>query len=647
MTLKEIKELKKELKEVKDLQADITKNTARRNQEGKLGVQAQKELNGLKEREKKLAEDIADAEGPHGRVANIKKTISLTKSFNKIATNSQKLLLKSFGIQTNESELLKTIQKEKTKGNKADQNKIKALNAAAELEQEFLNDLKEGNFVVEEAESKLQALKEEFEDMGDSFATAVDDSFKNFPKIQKDADKISNALETEIPFLDQLEQMKKKAKDFGNMLLNPTTAALAVVGFIVKKIVDFAKKAKEVRQDLGIVATDSVVLSAQMSAAGASVTALSGDAQKAQDSIKALAQSMSRIPNLSLQTSRQFGAIVALSGATAEDMATILELQTLTTAGSSEKAVQDIKSVEALSDQAGVLKSKVFGDVADSAKTQAFFFGKSAKEIAKAAIQMRKLGVSASVLDTIAESILDLETSIGKEFEVQALFGKTINLNKARKLAMDRDGIGLGKEIRRQLGGQFDLNKASFAQVKSIKEMFNLTQEQMQKLIDGQDIFNSTVDDAGEKAKSNVAKYAILGGVIIGTAAAIVGALSFGAGTKLALKGAAKGAYGGFAIGGTLGALGGAGIAALEDGEGVKPAAVGSLTPAVSVSSNDEWFVSKGEQSRIDLDSDARGRAEQKQLEATERAEKTTKVKLDAIALAVNDLGSKLVRELA
>ena len=647
MTLKEIKELKKELKEVKDLQADITKNTARRNKEGKLGVQAQKELNGLKEREKKLAEDIADAEGPHGRVANIKKTISLTKSFNKIATNSQKILLKSFGIQTNESELLKTIQKEKTKGNKADQNKIKALNAAAELEQEFLNDLKEGNFVVEEAESKLQALKEEFEDMGDSFATAVDDSFKNFPKIQKDADKISNALETEIPFLDQLEQMKKKAKDFGNMLLNPTTAALAVVGFIVKKMVDFAKKAKEVRQDLGIVATDSVVLSAQMSAAGASVAALSGDSQKAQDSIKALANSMSRMPNLSLQTSRQFGAIVALSGATAEDMATILELQTLTTAGSSEKAVQDIKSVEALSDQAGVLKSKVFGDVADSAKTQAFFFGKSAKEIAKAAIQMRKLGVSASVLDTIAESILDLETSIGKEFEVQALFGKTINLNKARQAAFERDGVKLSQELRRQLGGQFDLSKANYAQVKSLTEAFGLTQEELQKVIQGQDIFNSKAE-VGNTFFETMKKSAVGIGIAVGSLIGLLIGLKAVATEGMTLPGDIAKVATATAIGAGLGFGVGKAVEqySVEDSTFNKKA-VGSLTPPVSVSSNDEWFVSKGEQGRIDLDSARRRAAEQKQLEATERAEKITKVKFDAMILAVNDLGSKLVRELA
>jgi len=647
MTLKEIKELKKELKEVKDLQADITKNTARRNKEGKLGVQAQKELNGLKEREKKLAEDIADAEGPHGRVANIKKTISLTKSFNKIATNSQKILLKSFGIQTNESELLKTIQKEKTKGNKADQNKIKALNAAAELEQEFLNDLKEGNFVVEEAESKLQALKEEFEDMGDSFATAVDDSFKNFPKIQKDADKISNALETEIPFLDQLEQMKKKAKDFGNMLLNPTTAALAVVGFIVKKMVDFAKKAKEVRQDLGIVATDSVVLSAQMSAAGASVAALSGDSQKAQDSIKALANSMSRMPNLSLQTSRQFGAIVALSGATAEEMATILELQTLTTAGSSEKAVQDIKSVEALAEQAGVLKSKVFGDVADAAKTQAFFFGKSAKEIAKAAIDMRKLGISASALNNVAESILDLETSIGKEFELQTLFGKTINLNKARQAAFERDGVKLSQELRRQLGGQFDLSKANYAQVKSLTEAFGLTQEELQKVIQGQDIFNSKAE-VGNTFFETMKKSAVGIGIAVGSLIGLLIGLKAVATEGMTLPGDIAKVATATAIGAGLGFGVGKAVEqySVEDSTFNKKA-VGSLTPPVSVSSNDEWFVSKGEQGRIDLDSARRRAAEQKQLEATERAEKITKVKFDAMILAVNDLGSKLVRELA
>ena len=41
--------------------------------------------------------------------------------------------------------------------------------------------------------------------------------FKSFPDAQKDADKISKALETES-FLDQIESLKQKGEDFVSIL---------------------------------------------------------------------------------------------------------------------------------------------------------------------------------------------------------------------------------------------------------------------------------------------------------------------------------------------------------------------------------------------------------------------------------------------
>ena len=120
---------------------------------------------------------------------------------------------------------------------------------------------------------------------------------------------------------------------------------------------------------------------------------------------------------------------------------------------SKEKSVADLTSLEALAEQEGVLKSQVFDDVAQSAKDQALFFGKSAKEIGKAAVAMRKLGIEASALNSLAESLLDLESSISSEFELQQLFGKNINLNKAREAAFNRDASALSREIKMQLGG--------------------------------------------------------------------------------------------------------------------------------------------------------------------------------------------------
>ena len=61
------------------------------------------------------------------------------------------------------------------------------------------------------------------------------------------------------------------------------------------------------------------------------------------------------------------------------------------------------------------------------------------------------------------------------------LFGKNINLNKARQLAFNRDS-GLAREIKMQLGGQFDLATENAAQVKALTDGFGLSQEELQKL---------------------------------------------------------------------------------------------------------------------------------------------------------------------
>ena len=66
---------------------------------------------------------------------------------------------------------------------------------------------------------------------------------------------------------------------------------------------------------------------------------------------------------------------------------------------------------------------------------------------------MRKLGIEASALTSAAEALLDLESSISKEFELQILFGKNINLNKARELAFLQEmAKDLNKEIKNLFG---------------------------------------------------------------------------------------------------------------------------------------------------------------------------------------------------
>ena len=610
MTPKELKESKELLEEIKSLQDDITKNSARYNQQGKLGVRAQRELNNLKATEAALIEKIkageAESEETQKKIVkNAKERQSLAKAANRLAKSNKALLLSRLGINSKDLSLVQAAAKAKKAGN---EDEVAGYNALEKLRQETIAQLEEGTFVTEEFDSKVKELEESFGDILDS--EDFSDFKDGFESARKDADKIMNSLQANIPFLDKMDNLKQKAEDFASVFASGPTMALAAAGVLLKVVTDFVMGAKEARQELGITAGSALTLSADMETASRAAFLFGADQQKASDAVKSLAMNMGRVPQLSAASAAQFGVIAGLSGASAESLATIVELQALSQGISQDKAIDDLASLEALAEQEGVLKSQVFDDVANAAKDQALFFGKSADEIGRAAVQMRKLGIEASALNSLAESLLDLESSISSEFELQLLFGKNINLNKAREAAFNRDSAALAKEIRMQLGGQFDLNTANAAQVKALTSAFNLSQEQLQKIIQGQDIFNNKVKEGNDFSFTQLGLTAALVGTIGAAIGAVIGMITLGA----ALPKMAAGAKGGALIGGAAGlAAGGVGFGIfsamksnkMEDAS-IERKSVGSMEPAATFSLGDAASinVSKSTQDSINLEMD-------------------------------------------
>jgi len=657
MNAKDLKAAKQELEQIKSLQDDITKNSARYNKEGILGVKAHKELIKLRKSELSLANDIEKAEksskeARQQQVKDVKERNSLARKANKLAKDSKSLLLEGLGINARSTSLIDAANKARKNGNLE---QSRGYSALEKLRQDSIDQLQDGTFITEEFDDKLKELKEQFGEFLDD--ADFDDMREGFDAARKDSQKITDTLGANLPFFDQIDNLKNKLKDFSDIFLNPITLAGVALGFAVKKMVDFVLKAKELRQELGTTAVDSAVLSSQMSSAALGMGALLGDGQKARDAVKALAETMGRVPTLSASTAREFGNITALSGASAENMATLLNLQTLVSGGSSEQAVAQLKSLEALAEQEGILKGKVFDDVAMAAKDQALFFGKSAIEIGKAAVQMRKLGIEAGALNKVAESLLDLESSISSEFELQALFGKTINLNKAREAAFNRDSAALAKEIKMQLGGQFDLNKANFAQVQALTGAFNLTQEELQKIIQGQDVFNNKAKEGNQVfdfIKGNATALGIIVGGLVGLLSAIGPGILAGFGfVKTAAKNAAKSlaivggsSIAGAAVGGKLGSMASSRMENFEvsrkgvnDGQGI----------GVNASLGDNMFIAadKRTQETLDLHTNTLVSSLGIINESLQRLEKKTTQKLDNINTTTADTANRVQKAIS
>jgi len=108
-----------------------------------------------------------------------------------------------------------------------------------------------------------------------------------------------------------------------------------------------------------------------------------------------------------------------------------------------------VDTVSALNkqDKVAVNVKQVLQDVAAASKSIAASVGFAPDSLAKAAREARKLGLSLSEVDAVAESLLQFESSIEAELEAELLTGKQINLEKARQFALTNDLEGLSKEI--------------------------------------------------------------------------------------------------------------------------------------------------------------------------------------------------------
>lgn len=78
------------------------------------------------------------------------------------------------------------------------------------------------------------------------------------------------------------------------------------------------------------------------------------------------------------------------------------------------------------------------------------YFGFSEKALARAVYQTRKFGISLSTANGIASSLLDFETSLSNELQLELLTNQALNFERARALAFTGDIAGASAEVLKQ-----------------------------------------------------------------------------------------------------------------------------------------------------------------------------------------------------
>jgi hypothetical protein len=154
--------------------------------------------------------------------------------------------------------------------------------------------------------------------------------------------------------------------------------------------------------------------------------------------------------------------------------------------GSVETAQNLAAGTKEMAKTAGVVPSKVMADLAGSAEEFALYGKDGGKNLAQAAVQAAKMGVSLKTMTGVADNLLDFENSINSELELGAMLGKNINLDRARALAYEGDIAGATQETLNALGGVDAFNKMDYFQKKKTAELMGVSVEELQKMVTAQ-----------------------------------------------------------------------------------------------------------------------------------------------------------------
>ena len=354
---------------------------------------------------------------------------------------------------------------------------------------------------------------------------AVAENIKGMPNFTEKA-----SLEKQAQ--DKINDFRNKTKEVSNLLSSPTAMGVAVIGFLVKQMVDFAQKTLEVRQNLGTSVVESARLAGNMKVAGLAAKSVGGSSEQAEAAISAMVDEFGTTGSISSDLAISLGRVTGQFGISGANAAKLLKSMQGINGASAETNLSLISAVGELARAEGVAPGAVLNDIAENTETFAQFAKGGGENLAKAAIEARKLGLNLGTVASIAENLLDFESSIEKEMEASMLLGRQMNLDKARELALSGDLAGLAEEVKNQVGSQAEFEAMNVVQRKALAAAMGVTVSDLSKMVAGEKTSAQLAEDRVKTEKdlarlqmiSAAALVVAAGAKTAGLAGALIGA---------------------------------------------------------------------------------------------------------------------------
>ena len=301
------------------------------------------------------------------------------------------------------------------------------------------------------------------------------------------AEKLTDSLKDQLPFGSEIATIFKKK----NSRIKKVVALLAIGSGILKQ---FAARTAVIGDEFGALGMNNETFKKDLLTASTNARRLGMDTKEVADVVKDLTTNFGFSRDEALGLTNQILDTSRAIGVSNQEGTKLIGSLTEIGGLSFESANNFAKQTALLAQANNAAPNAVIKDIADSSETIAKFTGITPDNLAKAAIQANKLGLSLKDIGGVAESLLDFQGSLNKEIEASIILGRDINLQKARELALNNDLEGVAIEITKQVGGEAEFNKLNLIQRKALAESIGLSVEQLSKVVTNQDKVKSIND---------------------------------------------------------------------------------------------------------------------------------------------------------
>ena len=326
---------------------------------------------------------------------------------------------------------------------------------------------------------------------GNAAKQALDKVTKTLQEAKENGEDIPDRLGTLKMLGGELGASLKKG------LTDPLVVGVAVLGTLVKKMFDLNKQVVETGRALGYSQLQMTALTMELNAAAVS----SGEFLATNvDLLKTVQQTTEQlgIQGDILGSKNIVGATVLRDqlGLSAEEAINLAANSSI--AGQNVQTIADqvYRSVNAfnLQNRTAIEARGILQETAKVSKDLGARFAFNTTEIAKAVTEAKNLGLTLSEVSSVADNLLQFESSITAELEAELLTGKDLTLERARQLALNNDLAGLAKELEAQNISALEYSQMNRLQQEATAKAVGMTADQLGKTLYQQQLNNLSAE---------------------------------------------------------------------------------------------------------------------------------------------------------